>query len=434
MIAVILMAGVLLDYVLVLVLGKLGLSLIIGSVLALIGLFIAMWTSQVPFLRLLRNDWIAVCIILYLVLLYGIYIVLDPISACDARSIWFFHGKIIFYDQALSRSAEWTEPAVQFTHIAYPKLVAVLAAQFAYIAGFWNEYFPKAALVAILIPALFALHSFISFGRISSFLLIAYLFSLGFRLWNGYMDGYLALYALLSVLFFGRWLEEMDAGDLYAGIICLGVVVNLKDEGLLFFLVLTVIVVALRFTRMERTDPETCVSRDLGAWVLIMLSSLGLIIWYLLKWQWGIQGSTSFIKLHLIPVRLTDGSLITIMETLLLKNGIAKALGIFIVSLILAKFFRLRTPLSAWLAILTSLVYFSGMLTVYLATSNDLTWHLATSSERTMLPVLIGIFSATFILTQRIEASGSAQGIPPQKPSAKRKRQRPKEIRSSLTK
>lgn len=424
MIAVILIAGVLLDYVLVLVLGKLGLSLFIGSVLAILGLFIALWTSQVPFLRHLRNNWIAVCIVLYLALLYGFYILFEPISACDARSIWFFHGKIIFYDHAFRPSAVWTEPAVQFTHIAYPKLVSVLAAQFAYIAGFWNEYFPKAALLAILIPALFALQSFIRVVRISSFLLLAYLFSLGWWLWNGYMDGYLAIYALLSVLFFGRWLEEMDAGDLYAGIICLGMLVNLKDEGLLFALVVSVILVALRFTLTERKDPETCVSMDLCAWVLIVLSSLGLIIWYLLKWQWGIRGSTSFIKLHLIPVRLTDGSLITIIETLLLKNGIAKALGIFIVSLILAKFCRLRTPLSAWLGILTSLVYFSGMFTVYLATSHDLTWHLSTSSERTMLPVLLVIFSATFIIVQRIETSGSVQGIPPQKPSAKRKRQR----------
>lgn len=416
MIAVILLTGVLSDYLLVLVLGKLGFSLVIGSVLALIGLSLALFTSHIKVFRFLKNKWIAVCVVFYLTLLYSRYIIFEPLSAWDARSIWFFHGKIIFYDQALSSSAGWTDSAIQFSriHIGYPKLIAVLAAQFAHVTGFWNEYFPKASLLALLIPALFAIQSFIRFGQISFFYLLScLLFSLSWWLWNGYMDGYLALYGALSMLFFGRWLEQRDNGDLYAGIVCLGIVVNLKNEGLLFVLTTTFVVIALRYARSEEYAPEISILRDHGTWSLIVLSSIGLIIWYLLKWHWGIN-SESFIQLNRIPVRLADGSVKLILETMLLKDGVAKAFVFFLIVLFVAKRFHLRMPLSSWLALLISFLYFSGIFTVYLATSLDLVWHLSTSSGRTMLPVLLGIFSATFLLVKSIESSDDKQSIPSQ--------------------
>ena len=46
-----------------------------------------------------------------------------PLYDWDARSIWFFHGKMIYYAGTLGPEAGWNIQTPQFSHVDYPKLV-----------------------------------------------------------------------------------------------------------------------------------------------------------------------------------------------------------------------------------------------------------------------------------------------------------------------
>ncbi len=421
-IATILMAGILLNYLLVSIIGKLEYSILLGGSLSCVGFWLAFRSGKSDLIMPGSPGWPAMLLVLYLLVLYAVYIFFDPITAWDARSIWFFHAKVIYYNQAFSSSANWNMPSMQFSHVGYPKLVPIMAAQFASAAGYWNEYVPKGSLLVLLMPLLFASLSFINKKHLSSLYLIAFLFfSLGMWLWNGYIDGYLALYAAFSTLFIGRWLDDNDPLDLTAGIICLGIIGNLKNEGMFYILTITACIAAILHFR-RKNAPLTVAQHIRSAWPLLLFISIGMLLWYGLKLKWGLI-SDNPIQLSNIPVRLGDGSLIKILDALFMKSQVGYAFALFILAAGTAKIFRTAITPSAWLPILTSLFYFIGMVMVYCATSQDLSWHLATSADRTMLPVLSGTFAATFALLRRIE-----QDVFPYHRSRSRKSERPKKI------
>tara|TARA_B100001093_G_scaffold367805_1_gene352703 strand:- start:4355 stop:4861 length:507 start_codon:yes stop_codon:yes gene_type:complete len=79
------------------------------------------------------------------------FILFEALHTWDARSIWFFQAKVLFYDGELIKDSVWTNEAYEFSHLDYPKMLAVLAASVANIFGYWNEYLPKLALLVLLI-------------------------------------------------------------------------------------------------------------------------------------------------------------------------------------------------------------------------------------------------------------------------------------------
>jgi hypothetical protein len=401
-VATIFMAGILLNHLLVSIIGRLDYSIILGSSLSCIGFWLAFRSRKSNLIMVRSLSWLAIFLVLSLAILYAVYILCDPISGWDARSIWFFHAKMIYYNQAFSFSAGWNIPSVQFSHVGYPKLVPIMAAQFTYAVGYWNEYVPKGSLLFLLLPMLFASLSFINRKHLSSLYFIVFFFyNFGWWFWNGYMDGYLALYAAFATLFLGRWLDDNDPLDLTAGIMCLGIIGNLKNEGMLTLLTITVCIAAILYIRRKNT-PLTIALHIRSAWPFILFISLCMFLWYGLKWKWGII-SANPIQLNKIPIRLEEGSLIKILDELFVKQHVGHAFALFLLAVGTAKIFRTTISHAVWLPILTSLVYFFGMVIVYCATSQDLSWHLGTSADRTMLPVLLGTFAATFALLSSIE-------------------------------
>src|SRR5205807_1272968 len=93
--------------------------------------------------------------IFYLILMYYFKIFAEPLQDWDARSIWFFHAKMIWTEGALSKASGWNHSSTRWSHPDYPKLVPSIAAQLAYIKGFWNEFLPKGSLLIMLIPTIF---------------------------------------------------------------------------------------------------------------------------------------------------------------------------------------------------------------------------------------------------------------------------------------
>jgi hypothetical protein len=427
LLALLLVFGVLTDYLLVLVMANIKAALVVGSLLSLAGLVHGLFRLRGKLLQLFNLGWIPWMLVLYLILVYAVPIVLDPVSAWDARSIWFFHGKMIYYNQALSWATGLDKVPERFSHVDYPKLLPVLAGQFAAVAGYWNESLPKGSLLALLVPALLGIFSFFRGVQISFFYLIAlFLFGPGEFLWNGYMDGYLALYAGLSLLFWGRWLSGGKIGDLVAGTLLLGGVINLKNEGILFVLALVIALVAMRLLGRDSVK----FAFPWRFWTIAAVPGGCFLLWSLKKAAWGLENNLRLGSgsLPLIHEHVGQGAIRLIGKWLMVDGLVGKAAIIFLAALTIARCLRVRLPVSVWFAATTALIYFAGIFCVYLATPADLNWHLSSSASRTMMTVLTALFAATFFTLQELETasdikeSASRAESRPENPAAEKRR------------
>lgn len=447
--ALFLAAGILIDYLLVLAIGNLHAASAVGALLAVAGAGFVVLKLRGKVLHLLALGRVAWVLIPYLALLYGIPIFLDPLAAGDARSIWFFHGKMIYYSGGLTPATGLATAPVAFSHVDYPKLVGVIAAQFAMVAGYWNEFLPKGSLAVLLLPPLLGVVSFFRGVRISAVYLVSVLFfGAGWTLWNGYMDGYLALYAAVSLLFWGRWLTSGSAIDLCGGVLMLGMVMNLKNEGVLFALALATALLGTLFIRdlsggdrgsgtgdrelsggdrdSESGRHKSVTFDNVGQhqflfhllhWspvpgprflVAPLLPLLCVAVWAVKKSAWGLENDLRLGagSLPIIVTHLRDGGAAVIGNALIVNALVGKAAIIAAGAAAAAAAFRVRIPAGFWLAVVTGFIYFTGMFCVYLATPADLQWHLSTSADRTMMTVLAALFAGTFLVMLEIEKPG----------------------------
>ena len=257
-------------------------------------------------------NMIPICCSIFILAVYYIQIFTEPLSRWDARSIWFFHARMIWAEGALRQSAGWNHPSIGFSNPDYPKLVPAMAAQLAYVKGYWNEFIPKGSLFVMLVPLVLWVFSF--YKRSPSFILLVVTFflSLGGLLWTGYMDGYLAMYSAVALLLFGRHLSEGRDTDLYLGMCALGIGASLKYEGLLFGVCA---ITALLFIGPEHfefglSNFAKRIRKDSLFAGVLLLSIAPPLMWTICKRVWGLQSdlardpSDAFSRLW---GRLVDG-------------------------------------------------------------------------------------------------------------------------------
>ena len=305
----------------------------------------------------------------------------DPIRGWDGRSIWFLHSKIIYFARGLTHSADWHLESLQFAHMDYPKLVAVLGAQIASLAGFWNEFLPKGSLLLVALPPVLALPTLVRRRAAAAFIAVAFLLVPGELLWSGYMDGLLALYAGTALLALGQ-------GQWVLGICLLSVMPNLKNEGLVFAAI-TLAGSIWRCSRQIRSDLlRSRVTTNL--WVATTLS--GWVYWQLLKHSWGLRNDLTEGSVLLRLGRRVTGwdSIGMILESLLFQGRLGPALALWAVARLAMGRSR-KSQLWIHLALFS---YVVAMSLVYLSTPSDLAYHLGSSVDRTMLPVVLGVCAA----------------------------------------
>jgi hypothetical protein len=399
--------GVLLDYTIVMVARSLDLAGIIVGILAIAGL--AIWGVKLRSWRPFRIDlsWLAFVPLAWFIVVLSLKITTDPIQNWDARSIWFFAAKIIFYNGAFDQSAG----IEQGYHADYPKLVATLAAQIAHAVGYWNEYLPKAAFVPLLVSVLLGYLSLLR-RPISWVFLVAISFpQMHKHMWNGQMDAYLALYAALATLALGRWLVEARKHDLVLGLVSLGMVVSLKNEGvpLLACIALAFALVAGLRYRWAGASAQPVESAQIAQWKLALWLALfsfaAFFLWegykspWLLETDFELSGGT----LATAWGRLQEGEWRRVAKWLFETQGLDMALVPLGLALGVTLAFRTRIPLQFWIPALTLGFYLVGLFIAYLGTPHDLKWHLRTSSHRTVEPLMTLAFAAAFILLEAVE-------------------------------
>lgn len=403
----ILTTGFLINYLILLSVQSLKLSLLMGVIISgcsLVWFFI----QQGGELKLVHKKIrLPLIMIISLLFLYYFTILSDPLEWWDARSIWFFHAKMIWAAQSINLNVGWLHPSVP--HADYPKLIPAFAAQTSYVLGYWNEYAPKLSLFLILIPPVFWIFSF--YSRTFSFLFLALVFPFGLKsyLWNGGMDGYVALYVAVSMLLFGRYLKSRRLLDLLSAISCLALVCNLKNEGMLIGLIgmSSIVVMKLSSDKFRLSEIKKAFNVYRLIWLAVIISPC--IIWSVFyKYKWGLTNDLKVGTLESfsrIIQRLSDGvSFPLILEKTFFhdESAVWLVLFTFIIGLISLKVSKKYVV--GWVpAFITAFVYYWGIVTIYLLTPSNLDWHLATSVQRTMLTVSSCITSGTFFILNELE-------------------------------
>ena len=107
-----------------------------------------------------------------------------PAFEWDARSIWLFHAKRIFYENSI---LSVSDNYASFSHNDYPTLAPAFASSLASLVGYWNEVFPKISFTLMFFPPLVLAGVFFKDTKYLIFLSIVF-FIVGKFLLNGWMD------------------------------------------------------------------------------------------------------------------------------------------------------------------------------------------------------------------------------------------------------
>ena len=209
----------------------------------------------------------------------------------DARSVWMFHAKRIFFDNSLYSGFDNYQPEMMN---AYPLIAPALSATFAKIIGHWNEIFPKSTNLLLLLPALLIQSSFLKNYKLNLIWLMFILLFSGRILVNGRTDGLVAMYFVTNcILIFNLFLEKnLDYASktdnkkshrlflLITGIFSGIILTLLKNEGLALMFLILFVTVFLKIVLKNKFKYE-----DFIFWILIFTP---VIIWKILATYNGV--------------------------------------------------------------------------------------------------------------------------------------------------
>jgi hypothetical protein len=340
----------------------------------------------------------------------------EPLTDWDARSIWFFHARLIWLDGGVRVASHWTDPSIAWSHPDYPKLLPVLAAQVCRALGFWNEVVPKGALALLAAAPIASALSF-SRSRLAFCVVLATLFfTTGRTLSNGFADTYVGLYCALAFAQLAMGLEA-GTGNALSAVVFFGVAASLKNEGLVFALAggVAAAVVALRDARGARVLRAW--AKTPRAWMVAAIAAAPLAIWRIERARWGLQGYLNFGSAQTLERarhRLADGVSLRHIFAALANNEPALWKSALVVALLLLWMAvrRLRIEPSDLLPLLAAPVALACITAVYLATPFDLEWQLRTSADRIVITVFLMLQVATALLLRRMGAASETGGAP----------------------
>lgn len=287
----------------------------------------------------------------------------------DARSIWFFHAKRMFFDGALTTRLD---RYAEFAQLSYADLLPATFASIARVGGVWNEFLPKLGLLLGLLPPFMILIGRRKTAGTCLLMLGGLLFAADRELLNGDMDAPLALYVVAATVLLREAALREDGDQLLVPIIVLlGAAASIKDEGAVMAAILGVPWVLL-ILRRRRGAAGLAKLFAIAALVVVPL-----IIWKLHTHAVGLEsGFLSGDPFARAWARLMSQDFVTI------RRAIWNAVSAPIAALLLVAYLRNRIDARVvWFLG----CYLSVLFLVYLVTPHDVAWHLATSLDRVTL-------------------------------------------------
>ena len=321
------------------------------------------------FQNLLENPFLKIFFLFIVFISLG-----TPTFEWDARSIWLFHAKRIFYDQSIFSIGD-NYPA--FSQNEYPSLAPAFASSLAFLVGHWNEVFPKLSFSLMFLPPLILTYSFLKDTQYLIFLSIVF-FTIGKFLFNGWADGLVAIYfgssaILMYLLIIADTNFYRNRLLFYLLAFCFFVTLTLiKNEGiaLLFILFTTTFLIKLYKGQLRK---------DISKLILLSISFLPIILWKFFCYSKGI-GEHYFntnILLNLLPRAVDLNNYKLISYFLFLNEKFLIALIFFLVSF----WIKLNKELFSFIFIVTAMYIFI-LFFIYLATPYDFYWQLNSTAAR----------------------------------------------------
>ena len=304
----------------------------------------------------------------------------------DARSIWLFHAKVMFYEDSVFSLGD----NYKFSHIEYPNLAPAFASALAILVGHWNEVFPKISFSLMFLPPLILIFTFFKDVRYLIFLSIVF-FTVGKFLFNGWADGLVAIYFGISA-FLMYHLVIIDSNFyknrpiFYILAFCFFVSLTLiKNEGIALLAVLFTATILIKFYKRE-------LKKDIFKVILLLISFLPIILWKLFCYSKGVGNDyiNTNILLNLLP-RLGDlNNYFMISNFLFLNEKFLFALIFFFVSF----WTKFDKELFSFVLIV-ALMYILILFIIYFSTPYDFYWQLNSSAARVMrsLSFLLAFFA-----------------------------------------
>ena len=334
-------------------------------------------------------------IYLKLFFLFLIFIALgEPTHSWDARSIWLFHAKRIFYENSIFYGANNYAP---FSHNAYPTIAPALASSFAVLVGHWNEVFPKLSFTLMFLPPLIISYIFFKNNYYLAFLALLF-FTIGNYLFNGWMDGLVAVYFCLSS--FLMYILIVDEKGIYEKNIFLYLLTFfffitltlIKNEGIAMLAILFLITFLIKLYNGE-------LNKYIYRMLLLSFAFIPIFLWKYFCYSNGIYNEfvNSSIVFNILPRIYDIKSYQLIAYFLFLNEKFLIALVFFLISFLLKKNKKLFL-FSGLLAVSYGLTLFF----IYLSTPYDLFWHLNSSAARVIkslnfLLAFFGLYNLTYL-------------------------------------
>lgn len=339
-----------------------------------------------------RAAWMLGIVAVLLVLALG-----SPTDEWDPRSIWMLHAKRIYLENSLY--AQLDGYAI-FSHNDYPSLMPLWSATAARVVGHWNEIFPKAAATLLLLPPLLLIARSLRTWWAAGLLAVAVLEVGGRYLVDGYMDAFLAVYAVAALAVAIQPRRDAAEGAWFnlAAYAALSAVLTLiKNEGAVLAILVGVVAVGTVLLRDRRMP-----------WGLLAAFAVSMLP--LLAWKLAVAGADlgndlaqSDLKGQLLA-RLSELA----PSVLILKALLRSAVWVPLV-LLLVLWARTWRVSAARAGLAVAAAYFAVLFAVYLSTPHDLAWHLATSAKRVALPVQLLLMYAVLVLLDQWRQAGPRQ-------------------------
>ena len=309
-----------------------------------------------------------------------------PTFEWDARSIWLFHAKRIFYDQSIFSIGD---NYAAFSHNEYSSLAPAFASSLAFLVGHWNEVFPKLSFSLMFLPPLILTYAFLKDTQYLIFLSIVF-FTIGKFMFNGWADGLVAIYFGLSaflmyLLFFIDTNFFKNRLLFYLLAFCFFISLTLiKNEGiaLLFILFATTFIIKLYKGQL---------GKDISKLVFLSISFLPVIFWKFFCYSKGIGDYyiNTNILLNLLP-RLDDLNNYKLISYFLFLN---EKFLIALIFFLLSFWIKLDKELFSFIFIVTAMYIFI-LFFIYLSTPHDFYFQLDSTAARVIksLSLLLAFF------------------------------------------
>ncbi|HUQ20593.1 MAG TPA: hypothetical protein VM099_13340 [Gemmatimonadaceae bacterium] len=285
----------------------------------------------------------------------------------DARSIWFYHARRMFFDRALTPRLD----GYAGMHASYPDLLPAVFASIARIGGVWNEFLPKPGLLLGMLPPFIILIARCKTTSTRLLMLGALLFVADRQLLNGYMDVPLALYVVAVIVLLREAAARTDSDSLWAPIIVLiAASASIKDEGAVMAAILGVPFAVIVVRRAPGAH------RLARIFLIAAVAAIPLIVWKQEVYAAGLGLDFLDNPLGIARVRFASHQSAVIVRAI--WENVSKPIGVLLLLAIIRK--RIDPTVTWFFACYACLLFM-----IYLVTPYDLRWHLATSVDRVTL-------------------------------------------------